>query len=111
MKEVVKIDVKKVKPQPVTQKIEGKRVWLRDEGGHRIYKESEAQRKITDVWTLPIINPVASERLGYPTQKPERLLERIILSATNIGDVVLDCFMGSGTTVALTPNWPSRGES
>jgi DNA modification methylase len=101
MREVLKIDVKKVKPQPVTQKIEGKRIWLRDEEGKRIYKESEAQRKITDVWTLPIINPVASERLGYPTQKPERLLERIILSATEPGDIVFDCFMGSGTTQAV----------
>ncbi len=50
-----------------------------------------------------------SERIGYPTQKPEKLLERIILSASNEGDTVLDCFMGGGTTIAvadkLKRNW------
>ena len=41
------------------------------------------------------------ERTGYPTQKPEKLLERIIKCSTNEGDVVLDCFGGSGTTAAV----------
>ena len=41
------------------------------------------------------------ERIGYPTQKPEALLERIIKSATNEGDTVLDCFVGGGTTIAV----------
>ena len=46
-------------------------------------------------------NPRYSESLGYPTQKPEALLERIIKASSNEGDLVLDCFVGSGTTVAV----------
>ena len=54
-----------------------------------------------DVWDIPIINPLSHERLGYPTQKPEALLERIIAGMTNPGDLVLDAFAGSGTTLAV----------
>jgi DNA modification methylase len=56
--------------------------------------------QIQDVWTdIPPINSQADERLGYPTQKPEELLERILKAGTNKGDVVLDPFCGCGTTV------------
>ncbi len=56
---------------------------------------------LQDLWTdIPPIGASAQERLGYPTQKPEALLERIIRSATNEGDVVLDPFCGCGTTIA-----------
>ena len=54
-----------------------------------------------DVWNMPFINPVSNERLDYPTQKPETILERIISVCTNPGDIVFDCFMGSGTTQAV----------
>lgn len=54
---------------------------------------------LQDLWTdIFPINSQAMERLGYPTQKPVALLERIIRSATNPGDLVLDCFAGAGTT-------------
>jgi site-specific DNA-methyltransferase (adenine-specific) len=53
-----------------------------------------------DVWELGIVAPVARERTGYPTQKPESLLERLILALTDPGDVVLDPYAGSGTTLA-----------
>jgi len=56
---------------------------------------------VDDVWDIPIINPLSGERCGYPTQKPESLLERIILAASNPGDLVADFFCGSGTTVAV----------
>ncbi len=95
------IPVKEVKLQPVTQKIDGKRVWLRDEEGNRLYQESQPERPVGDVWTIPIINPVASERVGYPTQKPEALLEYVISASSNTNDLVLDCFVGSGTTAAV----------
>ena len=56
---------------------------------------------LQDVWTdIPPIGAQAKERLGYPTQKPEALLERIILASSNPGDVVMDPFCGCGTTVA-----------
>ncbi len=47
------------------------------------------------------LNPQALERLDYPTQKPESLLERIIKTSSNEGDLVVDCFAGSGTTAAV----------
>ncbi len=55
---------------------------------------------LSDVWTdIPPVNSQAKERLGYPTQKPVALLERILTMASNEGDVVLDPFCGCGTTV------------
>ncbi len=54
-----------------------------------------------DVWDLSIIAGFKKERLGYPTQKPETLLERIICTSSKKGDVVLDPFCGCGTTIAV----------
>ncbi|GHV58011.1 restriction endonuclease subunit M [Spirochaetia bacterium] len=56
-------------------------------------------RRMGDVWDIPIINASAKERLGYPTQKPIALLERIILASSKEGDVVFDPFCGCGTTI------------
>jgi DNA modification methylase len=53
---------------------------------------------MTDVWEIPFLSTVSKERTGYPTQKPEALIERIIQASTNEGDVVADFFCGSGTT-------------
>ena len=52
-----------------------------------------------DAWQIPVLNSQAKERVGYPTQKPLALLERIIAASSNPGDVVLDPFCGSGTTL------------
>ena len=65
------------------------------------YKQNEEGKFPEDVWTISIINPFAKERLDYPTQKPERLIEDVIKAASNPGDLVFDCFMGSGTTQAV----------
>lgn len=51
-----------------------------------------------DWWYFPVVARLHSERTGYPTQKPEALLERIILASSNLGDTVADFFCGSGTT-------------
>jgi len=57
---------------------------------------------VGDVWDdISPLNMVAKERIDYPTQKPEALLERIIKASSNPGDLVLDCFVGSGTTAAV----------
>ncbi len=57
--------------------------------------------KLQDLWVdIPAVNPVAAERVNYPTQKPEGLLERIINLASNPNDIVADFFCGSGTTSA-----------
>ena len=57
---------------------------------------------MSDVWIdINIIAPSANERLGYPTQKPEKLLERIIKTSSKEGDIILDPFCGCGTTIAV----------
>lgn len=82
---------------------------------YKQYMDEMNGNPVQNLWTddmeeLPIenlwmdfmaISSQASERLDYPTQKPEQLLERIISSATNPEDLVFDCFMGSGTTQAV----------
>lgn len=55
-------------------------------------------KKMTDVWEVPTLNNMAKERIGYDTQKPKSLLERIIKASSNQGDLVADFFCGSGTT-------------
>ena len=54
-----------------------------------------------DWWYLPIVSRIRTEILGYPTQKPEAMLERIIKASSNEGDIVADFFVGSGTTAAV----------
>jgi DNA modification methylase len=69
--------------------------------GHRKPSQVEEETPgspLSDVWEIGVIAPIAHERVGYPTQKPLALVERIIQIASNPGDLVLDCFMGSGTT-------------
>lgn len=56
---------------------------------------------LSDVWDIGVIAPIAKERTGYPTQKPEALLERVILCSSNPGDLVLDPMCGSGTTLVV----------
>ena len=72
--------------------------------GHRkpSTEDEDAQgQPLSDVWDIGIIAPSAKERLGYPTQKPEALLERVIKASSNEGDLVLDPFCGCGTAVAV----------
>ncbi len=72
--------------------------------GDKVYDSYEAHPKgkyPDDVWIMQPIMPSAKERLGYPTQKPEKLLERIILASSNPGDVVADFFCGCGTALAV----------
>jgi site-specific DNA-methyltransferase (adenine-specific) len=67
---------------------------------YKRYLDEMAGTPVTSVWTdIPPINSQATERLGYPTQKPLALLERIIQASSNEGDVVLDPFCGCGTAV------------
>ncbi|MDX9691264.1 MAG: DNA methyltransferase [Acholeplasmataceae bacterium] len=73
--------------------------WRYTKGG-QAGKEMPKGKIPTDVWDIKI-NSMSNEHLGYPTQKPEELLERIIKSTSNLGDLVFDCFMGSGTAQAV----------
>lgn len=70
-------------------------------GKYQVHYADMEGKPISDVWDIPFINPQAKERTGYPTQKPEKLLERIITASTDPGDLVFDCFMGSGTLCAV----------
>jgi site-specific DNA-methyltransferase (adenine-specific) len=56
---------------------------------------------LSDAWEIGVIAAIGRERTGYPTQKPEALLERVVRASTNEGDVVLDPFCGCGTTLAV----------
>jgi DNA modification methylase len=82
--------------------IEEGRIILTSEGKPRVkrYLDEMPGHVIGDVWTdIPEINSQAKERLGYPTQKPIALLERIIQASSNEGEVVLDPFCGCGTAI------------
>ena len=68
----------------------------KDEYG-RVQYMTVDQEKVDDVWALPYLMPAARERIGFPTQKPLALLERIIKASSNEGDVVLDPFCGCAT--------------
>lgn len=81
----------------------GKLVSARNPDGSLIY-EVFTEKKADDVWEIgqsSTTKSASKEFLGYPTQKPEKLLERVIQAASNPGDLVFDCFMGSGTTQAV----------
>lgn len=81
----------------------GKIVSARDERGQLIYKEF-TEKKADDVWEIgqsSTTKSASKEYIGYPTQKPEELLRRIILAASEPGDIVMDVFAGSGTTLTV----------
>ena len=70
--------------------------------GLKIYLDEREGKRATDLWNdIQRVGNTSDERLNYPTQKPEALLERIIKASSNPGDLVLDCFCGSGTTAAV----------
>jgi len=82
---------KLVFPKEKTQRIQRKQ-----------YLDEWDGRPIQSLWdSIPPINPQALERLGYATQKPEALVERIIRASSREGDIVADFFCGSGTTLAV----------
>jgi len=71
-------------------------------GKKKLYRYYLDEGKIPeDVWEIQSIQAGAKERIGYPTQKPEQLLEWVIKASTNEGDIVADLFMGGGTTCAV----------
>jgi DNA modification methylase len=81
----------------------GKTQKLDEETGTRKITSDEETKgmPLRDVWEISIVAGFKGERTNYPTQKPEALLARIVEASTNPGDLVLDCFIGSGTTAAV----------
>lgn len=91
----------KVKKQLVRKFVDGKAINARDENGNVMYVETDKKR-IDSVWTIPMLQPAdKDEPVGYATQKPEALLERIIEASSNEGMLVADFFGGSGVTAAV----------
>ncbi len=75
----------------------------------KMYLDEAKGRPVDNLWDdINRISPTSSERLGYPTQKPEALLERIIAASSNEGDLVLDPFCGCGTTIAVAERLKRR---
>ncbi len=77
-----------------------------EENGYEPKSEKDVvltvEGKLVDsFWDIQSVNPMSSERTDYPTQKPEELLERVIKASSKEGDLVMDCFSGSGTTLAV----------
>ena len=72
---------------------------VRDRDGKILYVEV-VDKLVNSVWRIPMLN-IGGEILGYPTQKPEALIKRIIKASSNEDSIVLDCFIGSGTTAAV----------
>ena len=84
-----------------------------DRSGRRLRSSTTADATpgtpMGDVWDIGIVAPVAKERTGYPTQKPEALLERLVTACTEPGDLVIDPYVGSGTTLAVCARTGRRG--
>lgn len=85
--------------QQQRERINGKAVYKRDSDGNIVQAAEKKGVPLSDVWDIPFLNPKAKERVGYPTQKPIELLDRIIKISTDENDLILDPFMGSGTTL------------
>ncbi len=85
----------------------GKIVNVRDKNGDLIYDEYNDE-KIDDVWDIPFIGATSPERTGYPTQKPEQLLDYVLRAFSAKGDVVMDAFAGSGTTLSVAEKLDRR---
>lgn len=80
----------------------GKTKYKKDSEGNGVLSTKKQGVPLADVWEIPYLNPKAKERVGYPTQKPILLLERIITIATDENDIVLDPFCGSGSTLVAS---------
>ena len=96
----IPIPIDEQQPQARTRKVGGKRQYILDEKGDIVYQQV-TEKLAPDVWKMPLIHPIGKERLGYPTQKPEALIERIITASCPPGGLVGDFFCGSGTTAAV----------
>lgn len=89
------------KKQLVRKFVNGKAINARDENGNVMYKES-TEKRMDDVWRIPMLQPAdKNEPVGYATQKPEALLERIIKASSNENMIVADFFGGSGVAAAV----------
>lgn len=97
-------EIREERDEPVKQlarvNVDGVLKNARDDDGNLIYR-IVTDKKIDDVWRIPQLQPASSEWTGYSTQKHHDLVKRIITQSSNIGDLVADFFVGSGTTASV----------
>ena len=106
----IKLDKPKRRPTRVWDAKEKRLKVSRDENGSIVYNDYDEQY-VDDVWQIAqrkVVVNTSIEHTGYPTQKPEKLLERIIRTSSEEGSIVLDCFCGSGTTAAVAERFGRR---
>jgi len=94
-------------PEEIKERRTEKSIARAQFSGARIEANDEFKNP-TDIFHIQALNPMAIERQGYPTQKPEALLERIIKASSNEGDVVLDAYCGCGTSIAVAERLKRR---
>jgi len=97
--------LEELREKPIKQlkrkKVKGRMVNVKDEKGHVVYRIRD-KRVIDNVWRISMLQPAdRTQRYGYPTQKPEALLERVINASSKPMDIVLDPFCGCGTAIAV----------
>ena len=98
-------------PETIEELRQKNLLYVTSSGGYRIkhYLDEAKGTLVDDVWIdIDVENSQALVQTGYPTQKPEALLERVIRLTSNPGDLVLDCFVGSGTTAAVAQKMGCR---
>ena len=100
----LRIDRDKPVRQLVRENVGGVLKNKRDQDGKLMYRMSHT-KKLDAVWRIPCLQPASKERLGYPTQKPLALVERIIKASSNEGDIVLDPFCGCATACVSAEQW------
>lgn len=89
-------------------KTTGRIVNVKGPDGKVVYQETD-EKTVDDVWRLSMLQPAdRTQNLGYPTQKPKSIAERILSACSKEGDLVLDCFVGSGTTAEVAERMGRR---
>jgi len=96
----IRIELETKRKRNLVELVNGKKVCKRDENGNIIYK-TQTDSPLPDYWLIDRLGNTAKEMIGYPTQKPEKLLERIILLSSSENEIVFDPFVGGGTTIAI----------
>lgn len=98
---LIDYDAKAIRRYDKVEEGTNRRYKLYNEKDGTVRKAYMKQGKPTEVFNIPFVQGTSSEKLNYPTQKPEQLLEKIIVASSAKGDIVLDAFAGSGTFLAV----------
>lgn len=98
---LIDYDAKAIRRYDKVEEGTNRRYKLYNEKDGTVRKAYMKEGKPTEIFNIPFVQGTSSEKLNYPTQKPEQLLEKIIVASSEKGDIVLDAFAGSGTFLAV----------